>query len=66
MKTDEETNFNYSAVPGKDNVIKVSFKDDGQNKSVMIETFSDAQFDLFNRAKKRAEELAPDLEKQSS
>jgi hypothetical protein len=63
MENNENSDFNYSHVAGQENIIKVSFKDEGQNKSVLLETFSDAQFRLIDRLKERAHELRPDYEK---
>lgn len=49
--------FLYSAVPGQENVVKVSFYDEGKKQSVLLETFSDEQFELFDRLKNKVDEF---------
>jgi hypothetical protein len=46
--------FTYSQVPDQENILKASFMDEGVERSVLIQTFSDKQFELFDRIKNRS------------
>ena len=53
METTEPTHFSYSQVPGEENLLQVSFLDGGKEATVIAETFSEKQFELFERVKKK-------------
>jgi hypothetical protein len=59
MSENENTvkTFHYSPAKGGDNVVEVSIIDKGEKLSVLFETFSEAQFELFERLKNGAERV---------
>ena len=51
--SEEAGNFHYAAVPGKEDVIQITFVEEGKKRSVLLETFSDEQFELFDRLREK-------------
>jgi hypothetical protein len=52
----QQDSFNYNPVPGQDNVVEVSFYENGQKQSVRLETFSNEQIELFESVKQKVQE----------